>query len=403
MQPSLHADPDEVDRDETLDRAGSSSAPGRRSDGVRTFIFAGGGTGGHIYPALAISEALAQLSPEARVHCICSDKPLDAAILERAVVACTPIPARRFSLTPGGATRLALSWGKCVRACQRAIEMARADSPGGVVVVAMGGYVAAPAARAAKAAGVSLAIVNLDAAPGLANRWIAKRAALRCIVNETTLAGGGEELRIRPIVRQGAIASEPREQCAVRLGLDAGLATLLVTGGSQGASSINGLLEALARRRSGAFAGWQALHQSGDAKWSERLNKAYAGAGVPAVVVETIEDMGSAWGAAEAAVGRAGAGTVAEVWANAVPTIFLPYPHHKDEHQRRNAAPLVEAGGAVVERDLIDPMRNLEGPGAAIAALLRHARRREAMRQGLRRLPPADGAARVAEALARLP
>jgi UDP-N-acetylglucosamine:LPS N-acetylglucosamine transferase len=109
--------------------------------------------------------------------------------------------------------------------------------------------------------------------------------------------------------------------------------------------------------------------------------------------------MGQAWGAADLAVSRAGAGSVAEAWANRVPTLFLPYPYHKDQHQRFNAAPLVDAGGAVLADDLIDPARNVAGAGKTLLELMASPDRRSSLRAALTRLGPADGADRIAAAL----
>lgn len=106
-----------------------------------------------------------------------------------------------------------------------------------------------------------------------------------------------------------------------------------------------------------------------------------------------------AWGGADVAVSRAGAGSVGEAWANRVPSILMPYPYHKDQHQRANAEPLERAGGAIVVEDLIEAGPNMGVAGARLAELLTDGAKRDAMRQGLRSLGPADGAERVARAL----
>ncbi len=90
---------------------------------------------------------------------------------------------------------------------------------------------------------------------------------------------------------------------------------------------------------------------------------------------------------------------MAEAWANAVPTLFLPYPFHRDQHQRFNAAVLVEAGAAVLEQDRIDPSANAGGAGAVLVGLLSDPTRRQAMRAAFAGLGPADGAARIARIL----
>jgi UDP-N-acetylglucosamine--N-acetylmuramyl-(pentapeptide) pyrophosphoryl-undecaprenol N-acetylglucosamine transferase len=107
--------------------------------------------------------------------------------------------------------------------------------------------------------------------------------------------------------------------------------------------------------------------------------------------------MDLAWAAADLAVTRCGAGTVAEAWANAVPGVMLPYPFHKDQHQKHNAAPLVDLGGAVVLDDRIDPAANAASLTHTLGPLLHDASQRRAMRQALRDHPPPDGAARLAD------
>jgi UDP-N-acetylglucosamine--N-acetylmuramyl-(pentapeptide) pyrophosphoryl-undecaprenol N-acetylglucosamine transferase len=121
----------------------------------------------------------------------------------------------------------------------------------------------------------------------------------------------------------------------------------------------------------------------------------YGESGVRCVVRAFFERMGEAWTAADLAVSRAGAGGVAEAWAYGVPTLFLPNPYHKDEHQRLNAMRLVEAGGAVVVRDRVDAGLNTEAV-EALAGLMGDSEKREKMMARLRGLGPADGAERVA-------
>ncbi|MEZ6317347.1 MAG: UDP-N-acetylglucosamine--N-acetylmuramyl-(pentapeptide) pyrophosphoryl-undecaprenol N-acetylglucosamine transferase [Phycisphaerales bacterium] len=201
---------------------------------------------------------------------------------------------------------------------------------------------------------------------------------------------------VGPIVRRAALPPADAGACRSRLGLDPDRPTLFVSGGSQGARSINTLMSALARTN--ALAGWQVVHQTGrDA--DPELASAYAAVGVRASVVEFIDEVGLAWGAADLALGRAGAGTVAEAWATRTPTVFLPYPYHADEHQRRNAEPLASAGGALVLTDRIDAAANLADHAPVLADLLASADRRARMRTALEALGPADGADRVAERL----
>ncbi|MCA9707480.1 MAG: hypothetical protein KDK70_16630, partial [Myxococcales bacterium] len=128
----------------------------------------------------------------------------------------------------------------------------------------------------------------------------------------------------------------------------------------------------------------------------EDLQRSYDAAGVRATVVDYLDAMGQAWAAAEVALSRAGAGSVAEAWANATPTLFLPNPYHRDQHQRHNAQPMVDGGGAVMLRDEIDPRRNADLLEPVLLELLGDATRRRGMHDAARRTCPPDGAAAVA-------
>jgi UDP-N-acetylglucosamine--N-acetylmuramyl-(pentapeptide) pyrophosphoryl-undecaprenol N-acetylglucosamine transferase len=139
-------------------------------------------------------------------------------------------------------------------------------------------------------------------------------------------------------------------------------------------------------------------HESG-ANEDEAVREAYAAAGVPALVQPFFDTMGLAWGAADVAVSRAGAGSVAEAWAARVPTVFMPYPYHKDQHQRFNALPLEQGGGAVIVQDRIDESANVAEAGRVIVELMTDAGARAEMRAALLRLGPVDGARQVARML----
>ncbi len=357
-----------------------------------TFVFAGGGTGGHLYPGLALWREIARRAPDSRALFLCSAKPIDADILTREAVDFRPLPAKPFSLNPRAFCRFVSAWGPSVRAARDALRQP-------CTLVALGGYVAAPAVQAARVQHRPVALVNLDAVPGRANAWIARHADFRLTAADSERVPPTWE-RVPPVVRPSAFAPAPPQQCRTDLGLHPDRPTLLVTGGSLGAASLNNFILELLRRNPGAFHDrqWQVLHQAGSSD-TATVDRAYLEARVPARVVEFLNDMGRAWGAATLAVARCGAGTVGEAWANAVPALFLPYPFHRDQHQKFNAHPLESCGGALIARDHVDPARNLEHAGPLLLRLLRDAGEVESMRARLFSLGPADGAARVAARL----
>lgn len=356
----------------------------------RTFLFAGGGSGGHISPALAICERLVDLDPSAGTLFMCSTRAIDESMLTEARVRFQPMPAAPLSLGPRGMARFARCFVACRRAARKEIRRHRVDR-----VVAMGGFVAAPVVSAAIASRVPVTLVNLDDPPGKANRWIARRCDQVLSAIELHDRPGFAERVVGMPIRRDARAPGTPPACREALGLDPAVATLLVTGASQGARSINAMVTAVAVANPGLFDGWQVLHLAGNGD-DGPVRAAWEAAGVPAVVRPFLHGMGPAWGAADLAVSRAGASSVAEAWANAVPTLFLPYPHHRDGHQQRNAAPMAATGGAIIETDAIDAAANVATAGATLRDLVRDEPRRRSMRAALRARPAPDAAETVA-------
>ena len=267
-------------------------------------------------------------------------------------------------------------------------------------VVATGGFVAAPVIWAAGKTGVPVAIMSLDAVAGKANRHLASRATTLFTVYSDPRWPKAERIGL-PLPREAIGPDDPAE-ARKQLELDPQRNTLLVTGGSLGAETINrmmiGLIGTIPVRK--ALADWQVLHLAGPASTGKpilaELRAAYERAGVVARVETFCHAMGLAWSAASLAVARAGANTVAEVWANHTPTIFMPYPYHRDQHQRRNAEPLAEIDGAAISMDLIDPQANTKELAGPLSALLSNPAQRRHMARRLRETRPANGAQIIA-------
>ncbi|MEL6496993.1 MAG: UDP-N-acetylglucosamine--N-acetylmuramyl-(pentapeptide) pyrophosphoryl-undecaprenol N-acetylglucosamine transferase [Planctomycetota bacterium] len=356
-------------------------------------VLAGGGTGGHIQPNLAIASALERLRPGAcRFVFVVSDRPIDRRVIEGASIAGEPVraiisPANPLAANPLRAARFALRWGGGVRAGRDAARALRREC-GRVVMVATGGFVSAPAVMGARAERVGRIVINLDAVPGKANRLASRFAT------ETLSVGDG----LRPIV--GAAWSDPPTPQDARrsFGLDPSTRTLLVTGGSQGARSVNRFVLAAFRDLAGRSS-WQVVHQTGDGE-HEACAAAWSDLGVSAFVAPYIDGMERAFAAADAVVCRGGAGTIADLWASRRPAVVLPYPYHRDRHQARNAEPLRSAGGVIIADDLVDPARNTRAHAESLGLLLDDARR-AAMASAMASLGPADGARQVADRVLR--
>ena len=366
------------------------------------FIFAGGGTGGHIYPALAIIEQLHAIDAQVGVHILSSNRAVDAEILNKEQVPFSAIVAMPISKKPKGMLRFVRSWRPSIRQTQQQIHVFQAKYDR-VVLVAMGGFVAGPAARAANEMGVSVVLVNLDAVPGKANRLIAKKA--QTIYTAAAIQGYPSWAQINPIVRNQMSETINQAQARESFGLDGETKTLLITGGSQGATSINAFVRTLVDEHPDAFEGWQIIHQVGE-KVADAELEAYrdlcAQRGVKAWIHRYIDEMGTALSSADCVMARCGAGTVAECWAARVPAVFFPYPYHADEHQKHNAKPMADARCAIVLDDHVDPVTNDERHGQTIIELLTSDDQENqlgAMGHGFDELGKPDGAGMMARAL----
>lgn len=356
-----------------------------------TVLFAGGGTGGHIYPNVGIVEALRARRPEVGVRFLVSDRAGDAKIMERLGEAWTASPVRPLPSVrrPWEVLSFARAWQRGMTQIRRVLQEHHVGA-----VVATGGFVSGPAIVAAASAGIPRAMVNLDGVPGQANRLLVRRCTRVFTAYRSSRLPGAESVGL-PL--RAASVGDPDPAAARRaLGLSE-RPLLFVTGATHGATSVIHAMEALIRRPAlvDALRDWQVLHQCGTYD-VPGLQARYDACGVRAKVVDYLDAMGQAWAAADLAVSRAGAGSVAEAWANATPTVFLPNPYHNDQHQRHNAQPMVDGGGAVMLSDEIDPERNAERLTPVLLELLTDDRRRAGMRDAARRTCPPDGAAAVA-------
>jgi UDP-N-acetylglucosamine--N-acetylmuramyl-(pentapeptide) pyrophosphoryl-undecaprenol N-acetylglucosamine transferase len=299
-------------------------------------VFTGGGTGGHLYPAIAIAQALGE---RASVTFIGAADRLEATIVPNAgypLVTVMSAPAKRAYVNLAG-----------VFQALNALRRLKPD-----IVIATGGYVAFPVALAARMLGKTIALLEPNAHPGLTNRMLAP------LVDEVWGAFPAGDPRFgRKYVHTGipvraSLRSLPSREAALeRLGLSAKRSTLLAMGGSQGARSINDALTSLLRS-DGLPEGWQLIHVTGEKEY-DRVRSALGK--TDGALRAYLDDVGDAYAAADLVLARAGASTLGELAATGRPAILVPYPHAADDHQRANAAMVAQAGAAVVvdDRELI--------------------------------------------------
>ena len=367
----------------------------------RFALVAGGGTGGHLVPALAVAGALAEKEGPGSVEMVGARRGLDAALLAGQGVPATLLPGRgivrRLDLRSMLANLGAVAGLAAALVAAVVVVATRRPS----VVVAMGGYACLPTALAAALLGVPVVLVNVDAVPGAANRVVGRFARAAAVAFEGTALPRAvvTGAPVRPaIVAAARPPAEVRRAAAAALGLPAGRAVVAAVGGSLGARRINEAVMGLARVW-GDRADVAIYHVVGrrDAAWAAAAGGVPAEAGVRYVQVPYEDRMALFYQAADVVVSRAGANTVAELAVVGVPAVLVPLPGAPGDHQSANARVLEGAGAAVVVPDAACDATRL---GVEIDALLATPGRLEAMRVAAASVGRPDAVEAVA-ALAR--
>jgi UDP-N-acetylglucosamine--N-acetylmuramyl-(pentapeptide) pyrophosphoryl-undecaprenol N-acetylglucosamine transferase len=351
---------------------------------MRWILVAGGGTGGHVFPGLAVARELKRI---ADVEIIFAGSPRG---LEARVVPEHGYALELLDVEPmkgGGPQRAIRGALVAAKAMQKAREVVRRLRP--AAVLSVGGYAAGPAALACVSQRIPLAILEPNSTLGLANRLLAPFAKRAFVAwSETGRHFRGDKARVYGVpLRPGF---EPRSYAPA----PSAPRKLLVLGGSQGAQALNEVLpRALARVVIEGDVAFSVVHQCGRDREAP-VREAYARSGVRDVeVLPFLDDVAERMAAADLVIARAGAVTVAEVSAIGRAAIFVPFPHAADDHQAKNALSLAEIGGAVcVRQESADEPRL----AAEIGGLLSDDARRTRMADAAR----AHGRPRAAEAIA---
>jgi UDP-N-acetylglucosamine--N-acetylmuramyl-(pentapeptide) pyrophosphoryl-undecaprenol N-acetylglucosamine transferase len=364
-------------------------------------IVTGGGTGGHLFPGLAIAEAVRREAPGAEILFV-GGRRLEARVVPQAgwpfeAIAGRGLPRRLGLGTLTALASMALGGLQALRIVWRY----RPD-----VVVATGGYVCAPVGVAAWLRRTPLVLQEQNIDPGLTNRVLARVARVVSVSHHAAAARfGRRRTEVTGVPLRRAALEGDRARGMARWGLDPSRTTILVLGGSQGARTLNQATCRLAdlllydQRL-------QILHHTGteDLHWVRQAigHRQHVGpGGIVHVPVGFLDPIGDAYACADLVICRAGASTLAEVTAWGLPAIVVPYPFAMQRHQDENAAVLVRAGAAVLVADAALADAALT---ETVQALVDDAPRRAAMAQASRALgrPDADAAvARLVIALAR--
>ena len=367
--------------------------------GTRSFFFAGGGTGGHIYPAIAVAEQILKLEPTSKIHFFVSTRSIDERILSKTSFETTTLPAKGFSARPDKLIGFCTSFLKSYGTAKKAIAESQ-----NAVVIGVGGFVAAPVCFAAHKLKVPIVLLNVDIVPGRANKIIGRWAdEIFVQFDETKQSFAKRKAGVNVVgcpLRSGFDNPET-DKVKSELGLDENKKTLLITGASSGSENINKAVCSLLENLADFADDWQIVHLTGAANY-EKVRQMYAEAKIRHKVLSYFDCLPSLLAVADLVVGRSGAVSVAEYAAASVPSICMPYPYHKDRHQYLNAGKLVEAGAAVIVDDLPDEK---ERPGwlwEELEELMKDEKKREEMRQACKSIARLDAGLQIAEGLLKI-
>jgi len=353
-------------------------------------LIAGGGTGGHLFPGIALAEEVVTRHHANDVLFVGTERGLEARAVPRAgfrleTIDATGVKGRGLAGWVGGLLRVP-------RAIAQSMRILRAWRPD--VVVGVGGYASFPVVMAAWIAGIPTAIQEQNALPGLTNRVLGRIVRAVFVAFDEARAFFPEEKvqnvgnPIRKALMENFLRPRARHERF----------QLLIFGGSQGAHAINVAAVEAAKRLGDLRDRIEILHQTGRQD-IEETRAGYEAAGVRAEVVEFIDDMSSAYARSDLVICRSGATTLAELTVCKKAAILVPFPHAADNHQEVNARALVEKGAAVMIRQ-----QELSGErlAAEIRALVEDPERRQRMERAAGLLGRPEAAKEIADVCVQL-
>ncbi len=360
-------------------------------------IIAGGGTGGHLYPGLAVAEAVHSIRPDIEITFFGTPRPIDKMLVaprghELIEQVVRPFPAHVHQT-------IGFLWN-WYRAMTDAMQRFRRRPP--AVVLGLGGYAAGPAIVAASKLRVPSAILNPDATPGRANRRLAPKVDRIFTQWHDTASHFADKEKVHctgcPV--RSEFARMDKTEATLKLKLDEQKKTLLVTGASQGASTINAAVVEIMDFWK-ATDDWQIIHLTGS-RDRDMCRQKYESAGVDARVLAFTEQINLCMAAADFVISRAGASTLAEITLMGLPSVLMPYPYDRKQHQMDNAKILADNRAAVIVADAKDAETNAENLRYALEDVMVSDRRREQMAEVSATLGRQDAAGTVAAALLKL-
>jgi len=359
------------------------------------FIISGGGTGGHIFPAIAIANALKEKQPDANIMFVGAKGKME---MEKVPAAGYPIEGLWISGLQRTLTFKNLSFPfKLISSLVKARSLINGFKPD--IVIGVGGYASGPTLKVASGKGIPTLIQEQNSYPGITNKLLAGTVSKICVAYDGMEKYFPSEKIIKTgnPVRKQVIDIEGKKEEAVRhFGLDASKNTLLIVGGSQGALSIN--------RSIGKYLdhflhkGYQMIWQTGKYYYEEGQTLARKKNSKSLLVTDFINRMDLAYALADVIISRAGAIAISEICAVAKPPVFIPFPAASEDHQTKNAQALVDQDAAI----LIPDSEALVKLGETVIQLMEDEKVKTKLSSNLKRLVMTNSADRIADEILKL-
>ena len=313
-------------------------------------MISGGGTGGHIFPAIAIANEIKRRHPDAKLLFVGAEDRMEMERVPAAGYDIVGLPVCGFDRRQ--LWRNFMVMVKLLKSMSRARRILRDFKPD--IAIGVGGYASGPMLKAAQKRHIPTLIQEQNSYAGVTNKLLAARADAICVAYEGMekfFPAGKIVLTGNPVRRNLAECKLSREEAAVRLGIDASRKTILVVGGSLGARTINRSIIAGLETVKSHEAAVQLIWQTGK-YYDEETREALERSGARNVLrMPFITDMEAAYRAADLVVSRAGASSISELQLLGKPSILVPSPNVAEDHQTKNALALADKGAAIMVRD----------------------------------------------------
>ncbi|MGE3313702.1 MAG: undecaprenyldiphospho-muramoylpentapeptide beta-N-acetylglucosaminyltransferase [Planctomycetaceae bacterium] len=360
-----------------------------------TFVLAGGGTGGHLFPGIAVAEAMLRRAPDTRILFAGSERSLERDIVEREGFSHASLPS--MPSTSWKRNPFLFGWNNW-SAYRAARALLQREKPR--AVIGLGGFASVPVVIAARRMRIPVVLLEQNVVPGRATSWLSRGADRICISFPETASRipSADSVAMTGNPVRGAIAELANQSVDVPEGRER---TLLVLGGSQGSQAVNAAVLAAVEKLQNRFSQWRIIHQTG-ASDVELVQARYRDLSLSAHVEPFLNDMVSCYREATFAVARAGATTLAELACAGCPVVLIPYPGAIGDHQTWNARAYESAGAAKIVAQRPDAHATAADLTAVLESLSNNSSQLDVMRAAMRSLARPGAANAVVDAICQL-